>query len=183
MRIVSFFQYLAFYTLRYCQFTILNFVSQIFLTFRGLNVIRAKVIILNNMNSIVQQKQRESLKLIVYAYEALYGISDIGFPKRPTIFSLFNAILVANLQHTMDKTGAVPVIDYSKLVISNEILPKVMVPTALEGGKGITLSYKKTSFLSPKVSSTDEVVAYGLVKTGDQVILNRYKVTRNWDQY
>jgi hypothetical protein len=148
-----------------------NFVTTVY---RGQNVIRAKVFMPKDVNSIAQQKQRACFKLIVDAYEALGGISDIGFPKRPNIFSPFNAYLVANLPNAVNKTGALPVIDYTKLVVSNGSLPKVMVPTALAGATGITLSYK-TSTLTPKVSATDEVVALALLKTGELVIARQVR--------
>ncbi|MDD4970475.1 MAG: DUF6266 family protein [Paludibacter sp.] len=148
-----------------------NFVTTVY---RGQNVIRAKVFMPKNVNSIAQQKQRASFKLIVDAYEALGGIADIGFPKRPVIFSAFNAFLVANLPGAVNKTGAVPVIDYTKLVLSNGTLPRVIVPTAIAGAAGITLSYK-TSTLMPKVSATDEVVALALLKTGELVIARQVR--------
>ena len=143
-----------------------NFVTTVY---RGQNVIRAKVFMPKDVNSIAQQKQRASFKLIVNAYEALGGMSDIGFPKRPVIFSPFNAFMVANLPSAVNKTAAVPVIDYTKLVVSNGTLPKVIVQTAVAGTGGITLSYK-TSILAPKVSATDEVVALALLKSGELII-------------
>jgi len=143
-----------------------NFVTTVY---RGQNVIRAKVFMPKNVNSIAQQKQRASFKLILNAYEALGGMSDIGFPKRPVIFSPFNAFMVANLPSAVNKTAAVPVIDYTKLVVSNGTLPKVIVQTAVAGTGGITLSYK-TAILAPKVSATDEVVALALLKSGELII-------------
>lgn len=148
-----------------------NFVTTVY---RGQNVIRAKVFMPKDVNSIAQQKQRASFKLIVDAYEALGGISDIGFPKRPGIFSPFNAFLVANLPNAVNKSGALPVIDYTKLVVSNGSLPKVMVPSATAEATGITLSYK-TAILTPKVSATDEVVALALLKTGELVIARQVR--------
>ena len=151
-----------------------NFVTTVY---RGQNVIRAKVFMPKNVNSIAQQKQRASFKLIVDAYEALGGMSDIGFPKRPVIFSPFNAFMVANLPSAVNKTGVIPVIDYTKLVVSNGTLPKVIVQTAVAGATGITLSYK-TAILSPKVSATDEVVALALLKTGEFVIARQARGTQ-----
>jgi hypothetical protein len=148
-----------------------NFVTTVY---RGQNVIRAKVFMPKNVNSIAQQKQRASFKLIVDAYEALGGMSDIGFPKRPAIFSPFNAFMVANLPSAVNKTGVIPVIDYTKLVVSNGTMPKVIVQTAVAGAAGITLSYK-TAILSPKVSATDEVVALALLKTGELVIARQVR--------
>ena len=148
-----------------------NFVTTVY---RGENVIRAKVFMPKNVNSIAQQKQRASFKLIVDTYEALGGISDIGFPKRPVIFSPFNAFMVANLPGAVDKTATVPVIDYTKLMVSEGSLPKVIVATAVIVASGITLSYK-TAVLAPKVSATDEVVAFALLKTGELLIARQVR--------
>ena len=148
-----------------------NFTNTVY---RGINVVKAKIFMPKNVNSIAQQKQRASFKLIVDAYEALGGITDIGFPKRPGTFSPFNAFLVANLPNAVNKTGALPVIDYTKLVVSNGSLPKVMVPTAVVGATGISLSYK-TSILSPKVSASDQVVALALLNTGELVIARQVR--------
>ncbi|MDD4971039.1 MAG: DUF6266 family protein [Paludibacter sp.] len=151
-----------------------NFVTTVY---RGQNVIRAKVFMPKDVNSIAQQKQRASFKLIVDAYEALGGMSDIGFPKRPVTYSPYNAFLVANLPGAVNKTGAVPVIDYTRLVVSNGSLPKVIVPTAVAGAAGITLSYK-TALLTPKVSATDEVIAIALLKTGELAVAPQVRGTQ-----
>ena len=140
-----------------------NFVTTVY---RGQNVIRAKVFMPKNVNSNAQQKQRACIKLVVDTYEALGGITDIGFPKRPHAFSPFNAFLVANLPDAVNKTGVIPVIDYTELVVSNGSLPKVIVPSAVSGTVGITVNYK-TATLVPKVSETDKVVAFALLKTGE----------------
>ena len=151
-----------------------NFVTTVY---RGQNVIRAKVFMPKNVNSIAQQKHRACFKLVVETYEALGGISDIGFPKRPSKLSPYNEFMLENLPHAVDKSGITPVIDYTKLVVSSGTLPKVIVQTAVAGAAGITLSYK-TPILSPKVSETDEVVALALLKTGELVIARQPRGTQ-----
>ena len=148
-----------------------NFVTTVY---RGQNVIRAKAFMPKNVNSMAQQKQRASFKLIVNIYKALGGISDIGFPKRPQLYSPFNAFMVANLPGAVDKTGIVPVIDYTRLMVSEGSLPKVIVDTAVIVTSGITLSYR-TAVLAPKVSATDEVVAFALLKTGELLIARQVR--------
>jgi hypothetical protein len=143
-----------------------NFTNTVY---RGLNVVKAKAFMPKNANTIAQQKQRASFKLIVDAYEALGGITDIGFPKRSFLISPFNAFVEANLPYAVDNSGAVPLIDYTKLVVSDGSLPKVVVPSAVAGATGITLSYK-TSSTTPKVKATDEVVAFALLNTGELII-------------
>ena len=151
-----------------------NFVTTVY---RGQNVIRAKVFMPKNVNSIAQQKHRACFKLVVETYEALGGISDIGFPKCPRKLSPYNEFMLENLPHAVDKSGITPVIDYTKLVVSSGTLPKVIVQTAVAGAAGITLSYK-TPILSPKVSETDEVVALALLKTGELVIARQPRGTQ-----
>jgi hypothetical protein len=150
-----------------------NFVTTVY---RGQNVIRAKVFMPKNVNSIAQQKHRASFKLVVDTYELLGGITDIGFPKRARKLSPFNVFMLENLPHALDNTGVAPVIDYTKLVVSSGSLPKVIVPTAVAGAAGITLSYK-TSLFSAKVSSTDEVVAFALLKTGELLVARQVRGT------
>jgi len=137
----------------------------------GKNIIRSKAFQPKDANSVSQIAQRASFKLIVNAYQSFGGITDISFPKRPEDQIPYNAFMAANLPSAIDKSGATPVIDYSKMVVSNGSLPKVTVPTATTGDAGITLGYK-TDVLDPKVFANDEVIAFALLKSGE-LILNR----------
>jgi len=143
-----------------------NFVTTVF---RGRNVIRAKVFMPKNVNSPAQQKQRACFKVVLDTYESFGGITDIGFPGRPRILSPLNAFMLANLPHAVNTSGAVPVIDYTKLVVSEGSLPEVIVPSAVCSATGITVSYK-TNIRNPKVKATDEIVAFALLKTGELII-------------
>ena len=143
-----------------------NFVTT---TYRGRNVIKAKVFMPKNVNSNAQQKQRACFKMIVKEYESLGGITDIGYTNIPRVYSPFNAFVKANLPNAIDKTGAIPVINYSKLVVSNGTLPEVPVINAIAGAEGITVSYK-TPLNQPKVSETDEVVAFVKLKNHELII-------------
>ena len=143
-----------------------NFVTT---TYRGRNVIKAKVFMPKNVNSNAQQKQRACFKLIVKEYESLGGITDIGYTNIPRVYSPLNAFVKANLPNAIDKTGAIPVINYSKLVVSKGTLPEVPVINAIAGAEGITVSYK-TPLNQPKVSETDEVVAFVKLKNHELII-------------
>jgi hypothetical protein len=77
--------------------------------------------------------------------------------------------MLANLPHAVNTSGAIPVIDYTKLVISEGTLPEVNIPTASCGAAGITVSYK-TNTRHPKVKATDEIVAFALLTTGELII-------------
>lgn len=143
-----------------------NFVTTVY---RGRNVIKAKVFMPKDVNSPAQQNQRACFKLIVKEYESFGGITDIGLTSRPRIYSPFNEFVKANLPNAIDKTGAIPVIDYSKLVVSNGSLPEVPVISANVGATGITITYK-SSLKLPKASETDEVVAFAKLKNHELII-------------
>jgi len=143
-----------------------NFVTT---TYRGRNVIKAKVFMPKNVNSNAQQKQRACFKLIVKEYESLGGITDIGYTNIPRVYSPLNAFVKANLPNAIDKTGAIPVINYSKLVVSKGTLPEVPVINSIVGTEGITVS-SKTPLNQPKISETDEMVAFAKLKNHELII-------------
>ena len=101
-------------------------------------------------------------------YRSLGGIPKKSFTNRPIDQSPYIAFFAANLMEAIDKTGEVPVIDFSKLKVSSGILPMVSVPTAVTGATGITLSYITDSLL-PDVSASDEVFALAKLKTGQLI--------------
>ena len=143
-----------------------NFTNSVY---RGLNVVKAKAFMPKNVKSPAQLNHRAIFKLVVDTYDSFGGITDLGFPGRPKVLSPYNAFMLANMPHAVDTSGAVPVIDYTKLVITEGSLPVVTVTTAVCGATGITLSYK-TSITTPKVKATDEIVAFAKLKNGELII-------------
>jgi len=143
-----------------------NFVTT---TYRGRNVIKAKVFMPKDVNSPAQQNQRACFKMIVKEYESFGGITDIGLTSRPRVYSPFNEFVKANLPTAIDKTGPIPVVNYSKLVVSNGTLPEVPVTSAIVGATGITVNYK-SPLKQPKVLDTDEVVAFAKLKNHELII-------------
>jgi hypothetical protein len=67
-----------------------NFVTTIC---HGQNIIKKKVFKPHDVNSSAQQRQRESFKLIVEAYDSFGGVTDAGFPVRPRTYSPFNSFM------------------------------------------------------------------------------------------
>ena len=67
-----------------------------------------------------------------------------------------------------------PVIDYSKLLVSRGTLLSVAVPSAEASASGITVTYK-TDALTPGVSSKDEVVALAKTKTGELIVARQVR--------
>ena len=140
----------------------------------GKNIIRSKAFEPKNANTDSQKAQRASFKLMVNAYESLGGITEIAFPKRAENQSPYNAFMALNLPEAIDKSGQTPVIDFSKMTVAKGTLPVIPVTGATTGAAGITLNYK-TNPLTPKVSSTDEVVAFALLKSGELALKRKVR--------
>jgi hypothetical protein len=146
-------------------------------TRNGENIISSKAFARTDAHSVSQIAQRASFKLIVDAYKAFGGIPKISFPERLATQTAFNAFIQANLPAAIDKTGPVPVIDYSKMLVAKGTLPEVSVQTAVAGAAGITLSYK-TDLLIPDVLATDEVTAFAKLKTGELIVARQVRGTQ-----
>lgn len=136
-----------------------NFVTT---TYKGRNVIRSKAFNPKDANSEAQQKHRSIFKLMSDEYTSLGSIIRIGFPSRPKNQSPYNAFMAANMAVAVDTSGEIPVVDYSKMVLSKGSLPKVNVTSATIGEGGITVSYQPLS--SYPEASADDVV-YAVLKT------------------
>ena len=135
------------------------------------NVIRAKAFSPRDANSSSQRIQRASMKLIVVEHQSLGGITDIGFPAKKSGTSAYNLFVRANVPGALDKTGELPVIDYSKLVVAEGSLPPIEVVSAIVSASGIRVSYETDTEI-PNVKGTDEVVAFVKTTTG-KVIISR----------
>ena len=133
----------------------------------GENIIRSKAFEPKDANTVSQQAQRASFKLIVNAYESFGSATDIAFPKRAENQSPFNAFVAANLPEAIDKSGAVPAIDYSKLKVSIGTL-KESVATASIEANGISLNYKANS--DPRMTAADKIVALAKLKSGELLL-------------
>ncbi len=143
-----------------------NFVTTVY---RGQNIIKKKVFMPRNVNSPAQQDQRASFKLIVDAYNSFGGITDEGFPGRPRTYSPYNAFVEANLNSAIDNTGDTPVIDYSKLRVSDGSLPVLVINGSTTGAAGITITYE-SDLHTPKVDATDQIVAFVKLKKGSLLV-------------
>lgn len=140
------------------------------------NVIRSKAFNQKDANTISQQLQRACFKMGSEEYISFGGITDLGFPEKPKGKSAYNLFMGANLSAAIDKSGAEPVIDYSKLVVADGSLPQVVVTGGSTDATGITISYQ-TNLLIPKVSDTDEVVAIAKTTIGEVLIARQVRGT------
>ena len=141
--------------------TVGNFVTS---THRGKNVIRSKAFLPKDANTDAQKQHRSLFKVLSDEYATLAPLADDGFPSRPVNQSVYNAFLAANMPDAVDYSGEIPVIDYSKLVVSKGTLPGVNVLSTRADETGVTVSYQ--SVVSPtRVSPADRIAA--LLKTAD----------------
>jgi len=111
-----------------------------------------------------------SFTLIVEEYQSWGGITGLGFPENSDGQSAFNLFMAANLPGAIDKSGAEPVIVYSKLQVANGSLPIVVINNVTVNDAGISISYQ-TNVRIPKVNATDEVVAIAKTNIGE-ILMN-----------
>lgn len=135
----------------------------------GQNEIRSKAFNPRNANTPAQQLQRACFKLVAEEYQSFGGATDEGFPERESGKSGYNLFVAANLPDAIDKSGAEPVIDYSKLSVANGSLPQVVVPGAAIVAGGISISYQ-TNVKVLKVNASDEVVVVAKTHIGELLL-------------
>ena len=143
--------------------TVANFVTS---TRGSKNLVRSKAFNPRNANTEAQQLQRSCFTLVVEEYQSWGGATDLGFPENSDGQSAYNLFMAANLPGAIDKSGAEPVIVYSKLQVSNGSLPIVVISNVTINAAGISISYQ-TNVRIPKINATDEVVAIAKTNIGE----------------
>lgn len=135
----------------------------------GQNEIRSKAFNPRNANTPAQQLQRACFKMVADEYQSFGGTTDEGFPERESGKSGYNLFVAANLPAAIDKSGAEPVIDYSKLLVANGSLPQVVVQGAAIVAGGISISYQ-TNVKVLKVNASDEIVVVAKTHIGELLL-------------
>ena len=143
--------------------TVANFVTS---TRGSKNLVRSKAFNPHNANTEAQQLQRNCFSLSVDEYQSWGGVTDLGFPENSDGQSAYNLFMAANLPGAIDKSGAEPVIVYSKLQVANGSLPIVVISNVTVDAAGISISYQ-TNVRIPKINATDEVVAIAKTNIGE----------------
>jgi hypothetical protein len=143
--------------------SVANFVTS---SRNGQNEIRSKAFNPRNANTPAQQMQRTCFKLVGDEFQTFGGIPNEGFPERPSNQSGYNQFMAANLPAAIDKSGADPVIDYSKLVVANGTLPQVVVTGGSVNASGISITYQ-TNVKIPKINADDVVVVVAKTQIGE----------------
>lgn len=144
-----------------------NFVTT---TRGGQNIIRSKAFNPRDANTAAQQLHRTCFKLIGAEYLSFGGLADESFPERAPNQSGYNMFMAANLPEAIDKSGQIPVVDYSKLKVSGGTLLKVTVSNATIVAEGVRISYKSWVRL-PSVNASDEVIVV-LKKQNDELYID-----------
>jgi hypothetical protein len=134
-------------------------------TLNGQNIIRAKAFNPKNPKTVAQKAHRDSFKLIANIFQMFGQYTEFGFVERKSNLTAYNVFMAANLPNAIDKTGAEPVVDYSKLLIAKGSLPCVEVTNCELNNNVITVNYLTKNGL-PKTSTTDEIVLLVVLKNG-----------------
>lgn len=78
-----------------------------FSTWKGINVLKSKAIVVKNPQTQLQQNQRNRMTLLVAMFRGVAAVLNIGFSKMATGMSAYNAFVRANLLET-NFTGSAP---------------------------------------------------------------------------
>lgn len=68
-----------------------------FSTWKGINVLKSKAVVVANPQTQLQQNQRNRMSLLVAMFRAVAGALNIGYSKLATEMSAYNAFIKANL--------------------------------------------------------------------------------------
>jgi hypothetical protein len=138
-------------------------------SYNGINTVRSKVFKRKDNKTKAQMDHRMAFKLIVTTYQSLGDLVEWGFAERKINTSAYNSFISANYPSAVDKTGEVPVISYPLLLVSKGSIPAVRVTESTLSSEGITIGYE-TSIGLPKVSATDEIIAFAKLRKGSLLI-------------
>jgi len=143
-----------------------NFVTS---SYNGINTVRSKVFRRKDNKTKAQMDHRIGFKLVADAFQSLGVIAEWGFAERQSNLSAYNLFISANYPSAIDKSGEVPVVSYPQLQVSKGSIPKIKTTGFTMDAEGITISYE-TGIGLPKVSETDEIIAFAKLKKGSLLI-------------
>ena len=143
-----------------------NFVTS---SYNGINTVRSKVFRRKDNKTKAQMDHRIGFKLVADAFQSLGVITKWGYAERSGSTSTYNLFISANYPSAIDKSGEVPVVSYLQLQVSKGSIPKIKTTGFTMDAEGITISYE-TGIGLPKVSETDEIIAFAKLKKGSLLI-------------
>ncbi len=139
------------------------------MNYNGQNIVRSKAFKPKKKNTPAQKNQELKFALLARANSALGGMTELGFVEYNHGKSAHNRFLAENMKTAFDLSGEVPVIDYTKLVVSKGSLPVVRVTGGRVTDEGITIEYE-TWIGVPKIQADDEIVALVTNRAGQMLI-------------
>jgi len=141
-------------------------------SYNGRNVVKSKAFMKKDAKSVLQLAHRLRISLIAGAYQSFGGITNEGFPENSAGKSPYNMFLQANLASAFDPTSEVPVISYPLLQVSKGSIPRIKVTGTMLSDEGITVHFE-TGLGLPKVSASDEIIAFARLKRGSLRIVRQ----------
>ena len=140
-----------------------------FVSYAGKNFVRSKPFEPKDPKTPKQLLHREKFSLLADLYTAFGGITDTGFLLLKKGMTGYNMFISTNIKLVFDEKSKVPVIDYSRLLVSKGAIPRLSVLESSVGAEGITIRYA-TNIGLPKVSATDELTAFACLKNNELLI-------------
>jgi hypothetical protein len=135
----------------------------------GRNIVRSKAFHVKRKKSKAQVSQITKMTLLADVNIKFGGITDWGFVENCKGMSPYNLFVSANFNSAFDLTGEIPIISYPMLQVSKGSIPKVKTTEITIDTEGITINYETGKGL-PKVSATDEIIAFARLKKGSLLI-------------
>lgn len=102
----------------------------------GIDYMRSNESVRKNSNSTAQFNQRARLTTVVQFLRPLKQFLRIGFKNHASKLSAFNAATSYNMEHALAGTFPDYCIDYSRVRISQGMLPGALNPSAVAGPSG-----------------------------------------------
>ena len=137
--------------------------------YAGKNFIRGKSFEPKDPKTPNQLLHREKFTLLADFYQLNEQLIDSGFLIRKKGMTGYNMFMSTNFKLAFDNKSTEAVIIYSRLLVSKGAIPRVSVLESGVGQDGFTIRYA-TNIGLPKISATDELIAFGRCENNHYLI-------------
>lgn len=129
-----------------------------FSTWKGINVLKSKAIVVANPQTQLQQNQRNRMSLLVAMFRGLAGALNIGFSKLATEMSAYNAFVQANLLPA-NFTGTAPsmALVYANLLTGKGTMGETPIATVAGTNASANVPVTWDDTLEPVGSSVNDI--------------------------
>lgn len=139
-----------------------------FSTWKGINVLKSKAIVVANPQTQLQQNQRNRMALLVAMFRAVAGALNIGFSKLANEMSAYNAFVQANLLPA-NFGGSAPsmTLVYSNLLTGKGTMGETPITAVTGTNASANVPVTWDNGLTPIGSSVDDIavaVVYNATK-------------------